>query len=88
MSPVRGCKSWFGGVVPIMEQEKGRRPGHAPEHHYARFEGLRGDPPGAECNEYRALPAQDASPWRQVFASECAGFRITCILTIREASIS
>jgi len=26
-----------------MEQEKGRRPGHAPERHYARFEGLRGE---------------------------------------------
>lgn len=59
MSPVRRCKSWFGGVVPIMEQEKGRRPGHAPERHYARCEGLRGGTPSAECNEYRALPAQD-----------------------------
>ena len=58
MSPVRRCKTWFGGVVPIMEQEKGRRPGHAPEPHYAHFEGLEGRNPSAECNKFRALPAQ------------------------------
>lgn len=38
MSPVRRCKTWFGGVVPIMEQEKGRLAGPMPERHYARFE--------------------------------------------------
>ena len=59
MSPVRRCKSWFGGVVPITEQEKGRRPGHVLERLYPRFERLEGKTPSAECNEYRALPAQD-----------------------------
>ena len=58
MSPVRRCKTWFGGVVPNVEQEKGRRPGPAPERRNARFEGLEGRIPGAECKENRAVPAQ------------------------------
>ena len=42
----------------IMEQEKGHRRERVRKRRFARSGGTEGEIPSAECNEYRALPAQ------------------------------